>query len=110
MRSPSIHLQALCVARHRFLAEHIARFFADVGADTSAVVGLEAAVEAAKLHAPDVVVCEYDMLATYPLERLEQDTVLSAAPVLAVSLTRRPDEMHPLDVNGILAFLYLPTL
>jgi hypothetical protein len=56
------------------------------------------------------VVCEYDLLATVSLEAWEQDLVLSHTPVLAVSLTRHPNEMHPLDVNGIAGFLYLPTL
>jgi hypothetical protein len=104
------HLQALCVARHRFLAEHIARFFSDVGVDTIAAVGFDGAVARAHQSQPDLVVCEYDLLATLSLEVWEQDVVLSQTPVLAVSLTRHPAEMHPLDVNGIAGFLYLPTL
>ena len=104
------HLQALCVARHRFLADHIARFFNDVGVDAATAVGLEEAVARAKANPPDVVVCEYDLLATVPLDQWERDDVLARTPVVAVSLTRRPDEMHPLDVNGIGGFLYLPTL
>jgi hypothetical protein len=35
---------------------------------------------------------------------------LSKTPVIAVSLTRRPQEAHLLDVNGIGGFLYLPLL
>ena len=60
--------------------------------------------------APDVVVCEYDLLATFPLDVWERDSALSRTPMVAVSLTRRPNEMHLLDVNGIAGFLYLPTL
>jgi len=92
------------------LADHIARFFNDVGVDAATAVGLEEAVARAKANPPDVVVCEYDLLATVPLDQWERDDVLARTPVVAVSLTRRPDEMHPLDVNGIGGFLYLPTL
>jgi hypothetical protein len=98
------------VARHRFLAEHIARFFSDVGVDTIAAVGFDGAVARAHHAPPDLVVCEYDLLATVSLEAWEHDLILSHTPVLAVSLTRHPNEMHPLDVNGIAGFLYLPTL
>jgi hypothetical protein len=31
-------------------------------------------------------------------------------PVIAVSLTRRSDEMHLLDINNIAGFFYLPSL
>jgi hypothetical protein len=58
----------------------------------------------------DVVVCEYDLLATFPLEVWERDDLLRQTPIVAVSLTRRPNEMHLLDVNSIAGFLYLPTL
>lgn len=98
------------MARHRFLAEHVARFFGDVGVDTIVAVGLDGAIASVGRLTPDVVVCEYDLLATLPLDVWEQDPVLCRTPVVAVSLTRRPDEMHPLDINGIAGFLYLPTL
>ena len=104
------HLHALCVARHRYLAEHFARYFSDVGVDTTPAVNVGGAVAAAKVVKPDVVVCEYDLLATFPMDVWEHDAVLRETPVVAVSLTRRSDEMHPLDVNGIAGFLYLPTL
>jgi hypothetical protein len=92
------------------LAEHFARYFADVGVDVTSAVGVEGAIDAAAAAKPDVVVCEYDLLATLPMNAWEHDTVLSRTPVVAVSLTRHSDEMHPLDVNGIAGFLYLPTL
>jgi DNA-binding NarL/FixJ family response regulator len=103
-------LSALCIARHSFLSEHIARYFAGMGVTTSEVVGLEAAVEAARRASPDVVICDYDLLATIPLEKWERDELLSNIPVIAVSLTRHSQELHLLDVNGIAGFLYLPTL
>ena len=73
-------------------------------------MGLDEAIAAAEQRAPSVVICEYDLLATIPLAEWEKHDTLSRLPVVAVSLTRRPDEMHPLDVNGIAGFLYLPSL
>ncbi|MFL5614642.1 MAG: hypothetical protein ACJ796_13360 [Gemmatimonadaceae bacterium] len=78
--------------------------------NTRAVVGLDDAIDAAAAYQPDAVVCEYDLLATIPLDGWERDPLLSRLPVIAVSLTRRPEEVHLLDVNGIAGFLYLPTL
>ena len=103
-------LRALCIARHCFLSEHIARYFAGMGVVTTDAVGLDAAVEAARETSPDVVICDYDLLATIPLEKWERDELLSNTPVIAVSLTRHSQELHLLDVNGIAGFLYLPTL
>ena len=103
-------LRALCIARHCFLSEHIARYFAKMGVLTTNAVGLEAAVNGTAEWTPDVVICDYDVLATVPLEEWERDQLLSRTPVVAVSLTRHADEIHLLDVNGIAGFLYLPTL
>jgi DNA-binding NarL/FixJ family response regulator len=105
-----VPLRALCIARHCFLSEHIARYFARMGVITTAAVGLDAAVEAAGVSSPDVVICDYDLLATISLEKWERDVLLSTRPVIAVSLTRHSQELHLLDVNGIAGFLYLPTL
>jgi hypothetical protein len=74
------------------------------------VVGIADAVDAARELQPDVVFCEYDLLATVPLEPWERDPFLSNVPVIAVSLTRRSDEVHLLDVNNIAGFFYLPSL
>ena len=74
------------------------------------MVGLPAAIDAAAEHKADAVICDYDLLATVALDSWERDPLLSRLPVIAVSLTRRPTEMHVLDVNGIAGFLYLPTL
>jgi DNA-binding NarL/FixJ family response regulator len=103
-------LRALCIARHCFLSEHIARYFAQMGIATSNAVGLDSAVEKAAKSSPDVVICDYDLLATIPLEKWEHDGLLSKTPVIAVSLTRHAEELHLLDINGIAGFLYLPTL
>jgi DNA-binding NarL/FixJ family response regulator len=103
-------LRALCIARHCFLSEHIARYFAQMGIATTNAVGLDSAAEAVGDVAPDVVICDYDVLADVPLERWEHNPLLAKTPVVAVSLTRHAEELHLLDMNGIAGFLYLPTL
>jgi hypothetical protein len=55
-------------------------------------------------------VCEYELLTTHPLDEWECDEVLRNTPIVAVSLTRRSNELVPLDCNGIAGFLYLPVL
>ncbi len=103
-------LRALCIARHCFLSEHIARYFAHMGIATTNAVGIDSAAEAVGDIAPDVVICDYDVLADVPLERWEHNPLLAKTPVIAVSLTRHAEELHLLDINGIAGFLYLPTL
>lgn len=103
-------MRVLCVGRHSYLAGHFATFFGDLGLDARPAVGFRDAVEVANSHRPDVVICDYDLLATLPLRAWESDPLLSRVPVVAVSLTRRPNEAHLMDVNGIAGFLYLPTL
>lgn len=103
-------MRVLCVGRHPYLSDHLCRFFDALGVSSRPVVGLLEAIEAAAEFEPDAVVCDYDLLATIPLDGWERDPLLSRLPVIAVSLTRRPEEVHLLDVNGIAGFLYLPTL
>ena len=103
-------ITALCVGRHRFLSDHLGAYFSRIGLQTRSVVGLDEALAAVQAEAPDVVICDYDLLATIALDRWEHDASFARVPVIAVSLTRRPEEMHVLDVNGIGGFLYLPTL
>ncbi len=103
-------LYVVCVARHEYLASHIARFFESSEVTTVGVVGVQGAMDATRSLAPDVVVCEYEFLATHPLDDWECDEVLRYTPVVAVSLTRRSNELVLLDCNGIAGFLYLPTL
>ena len=103
-------MRVLCVGRHPFLSAHLCRFFDALGVEAKPVVGLNDASDAAAEYQPDAVVCDYDLLATIPLDGWERDPLLSRLPVIAVSLTRRPEEVHLLDVNGIAGFWYLPTL
>ena len=107
MTSP---ISALCVGRHRFLSDHLGLYFSKIGLQTRCVVGLDEALAAVRASPPDVVLCDYDLLATIALEVWEREAAFERVPVIAVSLTRRHEEMHLLDVNGIGGFLYLPTL
>jgi DNA-binding response OmpR family regulator len=107
MKTP---ISALCVGRHRFLSDHLGLYFSNIGLQTRCVVGLDEALAAVRAAPPDVVLCDYDLLATIALDEWEHDAAFERVPVIAVSLTRRPEEMHVLDVNGIGGFLYLPTL
>jgi DNA-binding NarL/FixJ family response regulator len=81
-----------------------------MGLATTNAVGLVLAAKAAKDVSPDVVICDYDVLAAIPLQEWEDDALLSNTPVIAVSLTRNAEELQLLEANGIAGFLYLPTL
>jgi hypothetical protein len=108
--SEAAPLRALCIARHSYLSEHLARFFANIGLLTSEAVGLESTKLGTSQPTPDVVICDYDLLAAVPLEQWEKDGLLSSTPVVAVSLTRQSQELHLFNSSGIAGFLYLPTL
>ena len=110
MNQFSPQLRALCVARHIFLAEHLARFFATLGIETRGAVGLGQASIDSREFDPDVVICEYELLTTLSLEAWERDKILSRCPVVAVSFTRKPHEAHATDIDGIGGFLYVPLL
>ena len=103
-------LKALCVGRHQFLAEHFARFFGELGIETKAAVAAQGApIESGDFEA-DVVICEYELLATLTMQSIEREPSLSLLPLVAVSLSRRPTEAQVLDSTGIGGFLYLPLL
>jgi hypothetical protein len=103
-------MRALCVGRHRFLSEHLCRFFDELDLDTVACVGMSEALETIGRGGADVVICDYDLLATAPLAQWEDAPAFADVPVVAVSMTRHPGDAHLLDINGIAGFLYLPTL
>jgi hypothetical protein len=103
-------LTALCIGRHRFLSDHLAAFFSRLGLQASSVVGLAGAISLLRDGRPDVIICDYDLLAALPIGDLEYGVLCASAPVLAVSMTRRVEEMNLLDINGVGGFLYLPTL
>ena len=106
----STPLTAVCVGRHRFLSDHLGLFFSRIGLRTHCVVGLDEAFDTVRRLAPDLVLCDYDLLAATAPDRWRNDAGFARVPVMAVSLTRRPEEMHILDVNGVGGFMYLPTL
>ena len=103
-------MRILCVGRHGVLSEHLASLFRGFGAETCAAVGLDEALTVARSFEPQAVICDYDLLAGVSLAAWERDPVLSRVPVVAVSLTRRPEEVHVLDVNNVAGFIYLPAL
>jgi hypothetical protein len=103
-------MRVLCVARHGVLSDHLASLFRGFGADTCSAVGLAEAVGAARSFAPQAVICDYDLLATVSLSAWERDPHLARVPIVAVSLTRRPDEVQALDINSVAGFVYLPSL
>jgi len=103
-------MRLLCVGRHRFLSEHLGRFFEKLDVETIPCVGMVEAAELVHRFEPHAIVCDYDLLAMFSLAGWESDSVLSQIPIIAVSLTRHPGEAHLLDVNGLAGFLYLPTL
>jgi len=105
-----VAMRVLCISRHPFLTEHLCRFFQSLDLDTVPCAGMREAASLVPVHEPDAIICDYDLLATMPLETWERDPKLSDVPVIAVSLTRHPGEAHLLDINGIAGFLYLPTL
>lgn len=103
-------MRALCIGRHRYLSDHLALYFRGLGIDTVSGTGLSAAPRATREQAIDIILCDYDLLAARSLDAWEHDEVLATIPLVAVSLTRRPDEITALDAAGIAGFLYLPTL
>jgi DNA-binding NarL/FixJ family response regulator len=103
-------MRLLCVGRHAVLSDHVASLFRGFGAETCSAVGLAEALGAARSFRPHAVICDYDLLATVSLSAWEQDPQLARVPIVAVSLTRRPDEVHALDVNNVAGFVYLPSL
>ena len=109
-RSGTAPLRALCIARHCYLSQHIARYFAELGVDTSDAVGLDSTTSTAQAERPDLIICDYDLIASLPVEQWEAHELFSTIPVVAVSLTRNIDNAELLDAEGIAGFLYLPTL
>lgn len=110
MIEESQKLHALCVSKHQYVSEHIARFFGEHGLTTEPVVGVEGAVHAANRTAPDVILCEHELLTSNPITEWENDVRLSSTAVIGVSLSHRPNEVVTSDLNGVAGFLYLPTL
>ena len=99
-------MRLLCVGRHEYLSEHLGRYFRDLGAECEPVVGAAAVAAAASRVEPHLVVCDGDLLTPALLEAWSQHPALAEVPVLAVSLTCRPDE----GLSGSAGVVYLPAL
>ena len=103
-------LRALCVGRHPYLAEHFARVFSDLGLDAKSAKRLDEAASLSREFKPDILICEYELLAIFSVSALRRDEILSETPVIAVSLTRGAKEAPVANMEGVDSFLYLPTL
>lgn len=96
----------LCIGRHSYLSEHVARVFDEFGLDTCAVVGLVEAGKAAGRF--DAILCDYDLLDPLTEEEWRALPILAIDRLIVYSLNRRFDEVPPLAVRGAIRFLYLP--
>ncbi len=103
-------MRVLCVGRHQFLSEHLCRVFSDAGAECEPVVGVTEAMNRAAHFEPHVVVSDYDLITPALLESWMSEPALKEVPVLAVSLTRRPEDTSAADFYGLAAVVYLPSL
>jgi hypothetical protein len=103
-------MRVLCVGRHAFLSEHLCRYFTEVGAECEPAVGAAEALRRAAQFEPHIVVSDSDLITPAMLESWTSEPALADVPVLAVSLTRRPEESTPVNVSGLAAVIYLPSL
>jgi hypothetical protein len=103
-------MRMLCIGRHEYLSEHLCRFFSEAGTQCEPVVGVAEALKAAFTFEPHVIIAQSDVLSPAVLDAWSRESVLADVPILAVSLTRRPEENISADVGGIAGVIYLPTL
>ncbi len=103
-------MRVLCVGRHAFLSEHFCRYFSDAGAECEPAVGAVQALRAAVEFEPHVVVMDADLITPALLDSWTRESALAEVPVLAVSLTRRPDDTSPVELADLAAVIYLPGL
>ena len=103
-------MRVLCAGRHAFLSEHLCRVFGDAGAECEPAVGATEVLRKAAEFEPHLVVSDYDLITASLLDAWAADAALVDVPVLAVSLTRRPDDWSPAESTGLAAVIYLPSL
>jgi hypothetical protein len=103
-------MRLLCVGRHEYLSEHLCRLFREMGAQCEPAVGVNAAPVLAASFEPHLVVAESDLLSPVVLDAWSRDDALHEVPVLAVSLTRRPEECVSAELSGLAGVIYLPCL
>ena len=102
-------MRALCVARHRILSEHLCRFFDELGIDTVPCVGARDDRGRA-VRDVDVIICDYDLLATMPTRWGDRRDRSRAAGHRRESHASSRTTCICSTSNGIAGFLYLPTL
>lgn len=103
-------MRVLCVGRHAYLSEHLCRVFREAGAECEPAVGGAEALRIAARFEPHVAVCESDLVTPALLAPWALDPVLAEVPVLAVTLTHRPDDQAAAASNEVAAAVYLPAL
>jgi len=103
-------MRLLCVGRHAYLSEHLCRYFRELGADCAPAVGASDAQLVAAIFEPHVIVCDCDLITPSQLDEWSAVPVFAELPLVAVSLTRRPEELPPLELLGVAGVLYLPGL
>jgi len=103
-------MRLLCVGRHAYLSEHLCRYFRGLGADCAAAVGACDALRIATEYEPHVVVCDCDLITPTLLDEWAVEPRMTDVPLIAVSLTRRPEELPPVELLGVAGVLYLPAL
>ena len=103
-------MRLLCVGRHAYLSEHLCRYFRDLGADCAAAVGASEAFGVASVFEPHIVVCDVDLISPALLTEWATDPNIGDVPLIAVSLTRRPEDLPPVELLGVAGVLYLPAL
>ena len=103
-------MRVLCVGRHSFLSEHLCRVFRDAATECEPAVGVAEVPRKAAEFEPHVVVSDCDLITPALLESWTSEPALADVPVIAVSLTRRPEEASPAVLCGHTAVVYLPSL
>lgn len=103
-------MHIVCIARHPMLSEHIAALCVAAGGVGRPAVGTDEGMRLARAIAPHAVLCEVDLLAPETMRAWEADSQLGVIPLLAVSLTRRQNEVPMLAGAPVAGYLYLPTL
>ena len=103
-------MRILCVGRHEFLSEHLCRYFRDLGAQCEPAVGTADVVVVAGWSEPHLVVADSELLTPAVLDAWASEGSLHDVPVVAVSLTRRPEECMSAEMSGLAGVIYLPAL
>ncbi|HZS62103.1 MAG TPA: hypothetical protein VFA43_22730 [Gemmatimonadaceae bacterium] len=98
--------RVLCVGRHRYLSEHVARVFNGFGLSTCVAVGLN---EAAKADGTfDAILCDHDLLEPLTEDEWRAMPLLATDRLIVYTMNRRFNEVPPLALRGAIKFLYLP--